>query len=161
MVEILIGMIASGKSTYCRKRAEEGALIVNDDSIVTAIHGGNYKLYNHDLKLVYEAVGQAIINYGTVCNNKDIVIDRTNLKKSTRARYIMYADVLKTPVIAVTFPIETPEIHAKRRTDSDARGYDFDYWLKVAKAHLESYEEPSIDEGFAELRHIDDLRKEP
>jgi dephospho-CoA kinase len=33
-IEVLVGMIASGKSTYSRSRAQDGAIIINDDGPV-------------------------------------------------------------------------------------------------------------------------------
>ena len=50
MLELLVGPIASGKSTYSNKAAKEGAIIVNDDAIVTALHGGDHTLYDKALK---------------------------------------------------------------------------------------------------------------
>ncbi len=38
-VELLVGMIASGKSTYARRRAAEGAIIICDDAVKAALHG--------------------------------------------------------------------------------------------------------------------------
>ena len=62
MIYVLVGPIASGKSTYAQKMAvERGALIVNDDSIVTAIQGEN-TLYNksHGLTIVDEETRKVI-----------------------------------------------------------------------------------------------------
>ena len=37
-VEILVGPIASGKSTYLKHRVSQGAITINDDAIVNAVH---------------------------------------------------------------------------------------------------------------------------
>jgi hypothetical protein len=46
----------------------------------------------------------------------------------------------------------SPEEHAKRRYESDSRGYSLEYWTKVAKAHLAEYEPPTLNEGFTEIK---------
>jgi hypothetical protein len=61
MMEILVGPIASGKSTYARKRAAEGALIINDDALVAMLHAGDDTRYNTHNKNTYNAIETAAI----------------------------------------------------------------------------------------------------
>jgi dephospho-CoA kinase len=44
-VEVLVGGICSGKSTWCKSLAKDGWIVINDDSIVNSIHENCYKLY--------------------------------------------------------------------------------------------------------------------
>jgi len=52
-IQILVGMIASGKSTYSKHAARLGFIVVNDDAIVNAVHGEDYTLYDKKLKLLW------------------------------------------------------------------------------------------------------------
>lgn len=147
MIKLLIGMIASGKSTYSACLANNGYIVVNDDSIVNLVHGGLYKLYSDKLKFLYKGIEDFIIKT-SINNNLNIVIDRTCLKRSTRLRFVNYAKELNTKIDAILFPIELPEIHAKRRFESDPRGHTYEKWLKVAQEHIDMYEKPTLEEGF-------------
>jgi predicted kinase len=152
-VEILIGMIASGKSTYCAKRAKEGAIIVNNDSIVMAVHGGDYHLYDKKCEPIYKSIEEHITSAAMLAG-RDVVIDRTGLSRNVRARFISMAKSRGYKAIGIIFPAESIDVHAKRRADSDGRGYDYAYWLKIAGHHISGYQVPEISEGFDELRQF-------
>lgn len=149
-VEILIGMTASGKSSYATKRAKAGAITINDDAIVKVLHGGDYLLYSKGLKPLYKHVEMAILSMA-VSFGRPVVIDRPCLKKLTRARYIGIARSFDVPVRAVLFPMRTPSQHAQWRVDNDPRGHSYDQWLRVAEQQFEEYEAPSLDEGFENI----------
>lgn len=150
MLEILVGPIASGKTTYALQRARMGGIIVNDDAIVTALHGGEYTLYRRGLKPLYKHLENQIVHVG-LSFGSDVLIDRPCMKKATRARYIALARSLDEPVRCVLFPMQTPEVHANRRFNSNNRGYSLDYWERVASAHYRDFETPTIDEGFQDI----------
>ena len=147
MLQVLVGPIASGKSTWCRKQADAGAIIINDDSMVMAWHGGNYQLYDKKKEDFYKAVETNAIVTGLVCGF-NVVIDRPNLKRNTRLRYIQIAEMLDRQVVAVTFDNHGPEVHARRRFESDSRGHPYEYWLKAAKFHEGLFEPVQESEGF-------------
>ena len=148
-LEILVGAIASGKSTYCRQAAEEGAIIVNDDAIVTGIHGGIYGLYSEDLKPIYKAVENSIIQMGLVMGRR-VIVDRPNHSRAMRRRYIALAKSADALVKIIMMQRESIETHAARRA-KESRGYDYQYWLKAAKVHEDRYDPPCKDEGFDEI----------
>lgn len=151
MLELLVGNIASGKSTYSKEAAGRGCVIVNNDAIVTAIHGGNYQLYNHTYKPIYKAVENTIITVA-LSLGRDVVVDNTNNTRKTRRRYIGLAHSLDAEVRVREFLWMAPLIHARRRSISDGRGYSTEYWLKVADRKSGDYEKPDIElEGFDEL----------
>jgi predicted kinase len=149
-VEILVGMIASGKSTYARKRAEEGAVIVEHDAIVKAVHAGRYDLYDDRLKPLYKSAERAMIEMA-LSQGRDVVIDRTNHTRAMRRRYIGLASSADASVIGVVFENRTAEEHANRRFESDYRGLFLSEWVSVAKQHLKEWERPTLDEGFSAL----------
>lgn len=150
-VEVFCGTIASGKSTLATERAKNGWIIINDDDIVKAVHGGNYQLYQECLKPLYKSVENHILQFA-VGMGRNVVIDRgLNLNKKSRSRWISLAKSLDRRVRAVVFEITTPEIHAKRRVESDNRGHSYEFWLNAVEQHVSIYEPPTVEEGFDEI----------
>ena len=58
MIKVLVGHISSGKTTYSSQCAREGWVIINDDAIVNAVHGGDYTLYDKQWKPLYKGCEQ-------------------------------------------------------------------------------------------------------
>jgi predicted kinase len=148
IVEVLVGPIASGKSTYAKQKAKEGWIIINDDAIVNAVHADNYTLYREELKPLYKSVENHILHCA-VLMGKDVIIDRglSNTIKS-RQRWIALARSMDVKIGAVLFEVFGPETHAKRRVETDGRGHNFEYWLKVAERHWANWQPPTLAEGF-------------
>jgi predicted kinase len=148
VIEVLVGMIGSGKSTWARKRAEQGWVVINEDSIVTAVHGGAYKQYDNSLKALYKAAENTIF-VTAVALGRNVCIDRTNTTAKTRARWIALAHSLDQKKIdCVVFPMHDRATHAARRCLSDDRGYSMKEWEKVFNRHMDEYQHPSVSEGF-------------
>ncbi len=153
-IHVLVGMIASGKSTYTRNAARQGAIIVNDDAIVNAVHGDEYALYDKELKFLYKSTENHIISVA-LAMHRTVIIDRgLNLSVQGRRRWIALAKSFDVDVEAIQFKIETPEIHAQRRMQSDSRGHTYDYWLGAARHHLSGYVTPTYDEGFDAIHSL-------
>lgn len=151
---VLTGMIASGKSTYCKNAAKKGFIILNDDSIVNLVHADDYTLYDKKLKILYKGIENQLIALG-VALDKSIIIDRgLNISLRGRKRWLALAGSFDVPCEAICFTNDGPEVHAKRRFDSDSRNHGYDYWLDVAKHHNSVYAIPSLDEGFDKIHHI-------
>lgn len=149
-LELLVGPIASGKSTYCRTAAQEGAIIVNDDSIVTSVHGGDYRLYQKSLKPLYKSVENCIVSTA-LAMGKRVIVDRPNHSISMRRRYIGIGKSFDVPVRVVMFERRDPTVHGFRRAHGDARGYDAEYWTEVAQYHEDHYQQPNPD-----IEHFDE-----
>jgi len=155
-LEILVGPIASGKSTYCQGRAKEGAIIVNDDAIVTALHGGDYTLYSKDMKPLYKLVENVVV-HGGLTMGKLVIIDRPNHKASMRRRYIGIAKSLDALITLIMFKRESPLTHAKRRFFSNHRNLSLQHWEKACKIHESLFDPPDKErEGFDSLICIGD-----
>lgn len=153
-VQVLVGPIASGKSTYARNAARNGFLCMNDDAIVNMLHADDYTLYDERLKVLYKTLENQII--GTALAMQRIVlVDRgLNCSINGRKRWVALANSFDVPCEAVVFLNEGPEVHARRRTESDSRGHSYEYWLNCAKRHHSDYSVPSVEEGFAVVHHI-------
>lgn len=154
-LQILCGMIAAGKSRYAKRAAETGILCLNDDAIVTMLHGGNYGGYNKGLKVLYKAIEHTIIDTG-VALNKTILIDRgLNISKEARKRYLAMANSLDIKCEALWFENYGVGWHANLRYNKDNRGHSLEYWETVAKHHNENWEQPDMSEGFSKIVKLD------
>lgn len=148
MIEILCGMIASGKSTYSKNKANDGWVIINDDAIVNAVHADQYTLYQESLKPLYKGIEVFILNTA-IAMGKNVVVDKgLNLSRQARQRWVSLGRSLDIPVKCVVFEVFSPEVHAQRRCESENRGHPYEYWLRVAKHHFSVYNEPDPSEGF-------------
>ena len=142
-INVLIGPIASGKSTFVNNKINKDCVVINDDSIVNMLHGGNYKLYNKELKPLYKSIENHIINFA-IALGKTIIIDRgVDVRIKSRKRWIALGNSLDVRVNAFVFPVETPEIHAKRRFESDSRGLSYNKWLNCGRAHINQFVYPT------------------
>jgi predicted kinase len=159
VVEILCGMVGAGKSSYARRRAGDGALIVCHDDLTGMLHGSGLtpsgRGYEPALRGCYRGMEEDLVRR-VINAGRDAVIDRTHLTRESRSRWVNFvrAFVPEVPVVAVTFPVVTPEVHARRRFVADPRGRPYEDWLMVARHHhAQAIAEPlSADEGFAEVR---------
>lgn len=142
-IEILLGPIA-GKSTYARERAEQGALMANDDALVLAIHGGAYNMYMYDsaLKDVYKAVRSQIIHMGAALG-RDVVIDSTSQWKDTRDHLRTLGRSLNLEVELVMFQGGADGV---RRYNDDSRGVSMEDWIHIAEPHAGRQEPVTPDE---------------
>lgn len=153
-LQVLVGMIASGKSTYSLNAARSGVICMNDDAIVNMLHADDYTLYSKELKVLYKSIENHIIGTG-LAMNRAVLVDRgLNVSVRGRKRWIALAKSFDVPCEAIVFKNDGPETHARRRFESDARGHPFEYWLRVAETHNSLYITPSVDEGFDAVHHI-------
>jgi predicted kinase len=153
-------MIASGKSTYARRRAKEGALVIAHDDLTAMLHA-EYR-YEQGLRELYRLAEMQIARYalGEGSEGKDVIVDRTHLTRESRQRWVKlvrnwnhWCPEYHTKLVAVTFPIEPAHVHALRRVRSDARGRSAEDWLKVACHHADQATAEPLDwqaEGFDE-----------
>jgi hypothetical protein len=152
-LELLVGMVASGKTTYARDRADHGALVVSHDDLTQMLHG-RYR-YEPDLKPTYRAMMRYAARHGLE-EGRDVVIDRTNLTRESRRYWTGAAAVWGVPIVAVVFPRMGPASHAMRRFEADPRGRSYVEWLEVARHHADQAEAEPLDwegEGFASVIH--------
>lgn len=153
-IYVLCGMISSGKSTYCKNAAKHGFVIINDDNIVKLLHADDYTLYDKELKVLYKMTENQILGT-SLAMHRSVIIDRgLNVSKRGRQRWIALAKSFDVRCEAIVFHRDKPEVHAKRRFESDNRGHSLDYWLNVANEHNKIYNEPTLEEGFDNVHHI-------
>ena len=153
-VQLLVGMIASGKSTYGREQAKQGTVIVNDDLVIQLVHG-DYRLYDDSLKLLYKAIEIQLATLALAAG-RNVIVDsaRSNIHLKGRQRWISLTRSMDIPCEAIIFPKESPEVHAERRVRSDSRGLTYEKWLQVANKHAELYQEPTEEEGLTRVIYV-------
>ena len=151
-VEILVGNIASGKSTYARERARQGALVVSMDALLTALHGGLYA-YDKELKETYRLVQSALIT-AAIRADRDVVVDDRNHTEIKRARLIAIAAKEGEPVAATVFEREEPMVHSERRVRAGDRGVSGSQWFEVADTTDREWQEPNATEGLDRITYI-------
>jgi predicted kinase len=151
-IEMLVGTIGAGKSTYARERAKEGSAVVCHDDIVSMVHGC-YR-YESFKSLMYYRMMEEVIKVAFVHGYYCVVLDGTHLTRKARARWIEFGMENRYPVCATTFPLEDPEVHARRRFESDPRGRSLYHWTQVAKEQAQKtlHEPVRLDEGFKVIR---------
>jgi len=153
MLVILVGTIASGKSTYAKEKAQEGFLVLNDDSIVTMLHGGNYNLYEKKLKPIYKSIENSIVS-SVLSAGRDIIIDRgVNITRKSRKRWIGIASAFDVESHAIVFPFKELEVHVEQRM-KDPRGLSYEEWMEAVRRHIKEYEVPFVEEGFKKVKWI-------
>jgi predicted kinase len=153
-IQVLVGMIASGKSTYAKNAARSGLLCVNDDAIVNMLHGDDYSLYSTALKPLYKTLENTAIST-VLAMGKTVVVDRgLNVSLEGRQRWLALAKSFDVPCEAVVFDHDGVTTHAERRAKSDSRGHDIEYWKRVAFIHNSVYKMPTVEEGFDKIHRI-------
>lgn len=154
MIDLLVGMIGSGKSGYARIRADVGAACVSHDVLTEMLHVA-YR-YEHGLRDMYREMEERIVAVAHEWG-QDVVIDRTHLTVESRARWVEFARRRDMQIRAVVFPVYGAEVHATRRYEADPRGRSYNEWLRVAKHHLDQIaSEPiSHEENFDQIVHVE------
>lgn len=140
-LDVLFGPIASGKSTYAENRARAGDLIANDDAIVMAVHGGVYGAYDKGLKPLYKMLGLQIIHHAAT-DGKNVVVDSTGLRRSTRTRFAEVGRSLGFITRLVVF--RNGEFlgaeDGVRRFRADSRGMSLESWVNIGEHHAATVE---------------------
>jgi predicted kinase len=147
-LDILVGNIGCGKSTFAAILARrKNAVIVNMDTIQQMVAGGEYGAYDKEKKRVYQETEDTIIRTA-LYDGFNVVIDRTNMDKKRRKRFI---DIGKkyTEVICYDWGEGNPKDIFKRI--KSPRGIPEKQWSEVFDYMCKSYEKPTLAEGFDKI----------
>lgn len=147
-LSICIGNIGCGKSLLAAKLAKMGHVIVNMDTISTMMGGGEYGLYDSKKKEVYHDAENAIIE-AALSNDFSVVIDRTNMDRKRRRRFIELGVMYGAEIVAYDWGAGN-SFGVNRRIKSPD-GIPAETWASVYKFMKQSYELPSLEEGFSQI----------
>jgi predicted kinase len=160
MIEVLVGVTASGKSAYAAKRAAAGALVLDYDALLLMLHGGRYE-HRPDLTGLYEDIMLATLR-SAVARGRDAVLDGCHLTRDSRAYWVKIARALGVPCAAVVFSVAArpaavaASIHAYWRVRADPRGKTAAEWAEVARRQCErlAAEPVAAAEGFDQVLEV-------
>lgn len=143
---IMVGNIGSGKSFLASKFAKNGYVVVNMDSIQRMIGGGEYGMYDHAKKDVYHAAEASIVT--TALNHGlNVIIDRTNMDRKSRKKFIELGKPYDSNIICYDFGCGNYE--ALERRLKKPHGIPEAQWKTVFANMAQNYEKPDVEEGFS------------
>lgn len=149
---IFTGNVGCGKSTMAAELAKKGYVVVNMDTITKMVRGGDYGAYDPRLRPVYHAIERGGI-VSALCIKISVVVDRTNMKASDRARYIKIGKNIAGSVSSYCWGVGQPG--ALKRRLQDPKGIPEKQWIEVYDYMAGEYEEPGFGEGFDSIRFFD------
>ena len=138
---MLIGLPASGKSTFAKTLENESTIILSSDKIREEVLGSESDQSNNKLvfKVLYEKLRKAL------AGGKNVVLDATNITKKNRAqalKAIEDIDAIKYAIVLKTNP-ETCFIFDEQRERHVSK--------EIIEKYAKIFEYPSIDEGFDKI----------
>lgn len=144
---ILIGVPASGKSTWRFGKSLTHDIISTDDIIeeIAMDYGFTYNEAFNSLIKFAEKVMWSEFDYSIAADN-DIIIDRTNLTKA-RSRFIEPLKKAGYKVTAVVFPIPEKDEWERRLNSRTGKSIPKD----VIENMVKSFQFPELYEGFDEI----------
>lgn len=138
IVKILVGLPASGKSTYAGKYAQIGWRVISSDSIREELFG-DASIQKKPDEVFAQMLERLEISMN---NNENIIIDATNLTVKNRAFFLQTIVNYSYTVVAIVF--NTPLEECKKRNDERDRKVP----IEVIEHMARKIELPSKDEGF-------------
>jgi predicted kinase len=152
---VLIGLPGSGKSTWIRNNANiigDAAIVSSDDFIEAkgAEDGLNYS------QAFDKHIGAAVAHSketfrNAVKNNKNIVIDQTNMGKKKRMSWLSQVGN-KYHKVAVSFDVPETELMKRLKARADETGKHIP--SHVVDQMAKNYNPPTKEEGFDKIIYM-------
>ncbi len=158
---VLVGAPGSGKSTYsanyvawCQTINQPVTVLSTDDIVMrmSAQKRDGVANYSEDFKnLIGAAQKEFDAGFAQALQAKtSIIIDRTNMTRKVRSRFVQEARKNGYNVTAMVF--EVPEAALKYRLEKRAKEPGNKFISRaILESMLNSYERPSVDEGFTNV----------
>lgn len=146
---LLVGPTLSGKSTWIRNNYPT-INVISRDEIVMEVAGTrdyNKAFETVDQKLVDRVLAERLTDANLT--KTSTIVDMTNMTVKRRAQTLRYFDD-NFYKIAVVFPILSDEQYQMRNIDRNSKE---NKWIppSVIKSMIDSYQEPTSDEGFSKI----------
>ena len=145
IISILVGVPASGKTTYRNVINASNFVVVSSDDIIEELCANSGVTYSEGFSSFINEANRVFNNkLQTALKNGDcILVDRTNLTKQSRKRILSQVpdNYYKE---AIVFPVPETDVWNKRlasRPDKNIPSY-------ILQSMVASYEVPTQDEGF-------------
>ena len=141
---ILIGLPASGKTTYAKTTLKNAYRVCHDD-LVDMLMG------EYDIKktATMHAVEWSIV-HTILSRGEDVVVDRTNLDPVTRARFINAAQSVDIPVGIIGVVVDVPIETCKERNRMRVKPIPDEAYTRLAAHWMPA----RMEEGFDRLELI-------
>jgi len=148
-VMLLVGPTLSGKSTWIRNNYPT-INVISRDEIVMEVAGTrdyNKAFETVDQKLVDRVLAERLTDANLT--KTSTIVDMTNMTVKRRAQTLRYFDD-NFYKIAVVFPLLSDEQYQMRNIDRNSKE---NKWIppSVIKSMIDSYQEPTSDEGFSKI----------
>lgn len=150
---LLIGNIASGKSTISKKFSKIGFSCVSSDGIRYMLHPDEY-VFNPEEEYAVHSIESAAIK-SLMDLGFDVLVDDAGNSILNRRKWMMeLAELSGYKVVAVIMPTLSKSASAKRRLRNNHGGYDKKRWEEVYEMFQKTNCPPTKKEGFhAIYRH--------
>ncbi len=150
---ILVGIPASGKSTFCKSvllRMLDNVLYISTDKIREELGGSEDSQVPNKLvlKILYERIEEGLKQ------GKNVIVDATNIKKSWRQPLISMGQKYKVPIYAYVLSKSLDECIE----NNNKRSRKVPIW--VIEKYYRDFEIPDISEGFTAIFIINDFKVE-
>lgn len=138
---LMVGLPASGKSTYANEQADENTVVLSSDALRKELLGDENCQENNELvfKTLYKRAKEHLQN------GKNVIIDATNINMKARRRALANfsnMDIVREAVV-MAVPYEICVFQDKNRNRSVGE--------EVIKKFLHRFEVPMCYEGFDEV----------
>ncbi len=148
-VILLVGVPLSGKSTWIRNN-HPTTRIVSRDELVMEVYGSDD--YNTAFKEVNQKDVDRLLDLRLKevnTNKENVIVDMTNMVVSRRVKTLRYFsdDYYKEVIV---FPVLDSDEYKRRNNE---RNVNENKWIPpfVISSMLNSYQEPTLDEGFDKI----------
>lgn len=149
---LLIGPPASGKSTWI-KNNRKNEVIISRDNIVEELankKGLSYADSFNDKELQNEVNKQLQKDiHFNFYNEKNIIVDMTNMSKSSRSKFLNMGKEKNYYCIGIVFEVEKYELYRRSEQRKQETGKEISN--EIIDSMLSRYEKPTKEEGFDEL----------
>jgi len=154
-ITILVGCPGSGKSTYRKSRIaapENHPVVLSTDDYIERKAKENNIPYNKAFTSFFDdAEKYMLANFNTsIQNNENILVDRTNVTKKSRRRFLSRIPKHYTK-IAIVFERDLDYLLEINHTRLDS-GRDVP--ISVIQAMHEMFSVPTEEEGFNDIIHV-------
>lgn len=150
---VLIGNIASGKSTWAKAK---GLPVVSRDAIRYELGNGEY-LFNRKVEEFITIICNIYIS-SFLLLEKDVVIDGTNMTVESRTGVIMLLKSQGCEVIAVVFPDRGCADHVRDRMADNHGDTSKEKWETIFWNFKLKYQSPKEEEGFSKIIYTLDAK---
>lgn len=152
---ILVGLPASGKSTWRSKNDDLKTYFFSTDDIIERVAKNEDKTYSDVFKKTIKTATK-IANRefaDALAAGKNVVIDRTNMTEAARAKYISAAKEYTVNCVCFAPPKTAEDWLELDKRLSNRPGKEIP--AEVIQQMAKSYEKPKLAEGFNQITFLD------